>query len=103
MRTFATLPLLLALVGCRSTSVDEVGILAPDYDGPPIEVLATDVVGEDCVSAFSLLAQPSYGKAVADAVAKVEGATVMRNASFQYQDRVFELCTRVKGDVGRLP
>ena len=94
--------LLLLLAGCK-TPVDEVGILAPDYEGPPIEVLARDVVGEDCVSAFSLLAQPSYGKAVADAVAKVEGATVMRNASFQYQDRVFELCTRVTGDVGRLP
>src|SRR5262245_48401807 len=102
MRTFATL-LLLALAGCRSTSVDEVGILAPDYAGPPIEVLATDVVGEDCVSVFSFFTQPSYGKAVADAVRKVEGATVMRNASFLYQDRVFEACTRVKGDVGRLP
>lgn len=95
--------LLLLLVGCKTSDIDEVGILAPDYEGPPIEVLATDVAGEDCVSAFSLLKRPSYRQAVVDAVAKVAGGTVMRNASFQSQHRVFHVCALVRGDVGRLP
>lgn len=78
----------------------ELRMLAPDYHGAPIEVLARDVEGEHCVFVYSF-DQPSYGKAIADALHKVPGANVMQDVSFEYQQKVFWICAWVKGDAGR--
>ena len=109
MRKLAPILLLLPFsAGCNVAGYGEFGILAPDYDDASnrasIEVLAEDVVGRDCVPVYLIWMprQPSYTRAVAEAIGKVPGANVMRSATFDFQDLVFATCVRVRGDVGRL-
>ena len=92
-----------AVCGCQTVSFSfgELRMLAPEYQGAAVDVLAKDVEGEDCVSVYGAPDQPSYGKAIANALQKVPGANVMQDVSFEIQQRFFWNCTWVKGDAGR--
>jgi hypothetical protein len=84
-----------------ATTTGELTLLAPDYKDAPIDVLARDVEGEDCVYQWTFILNPSYGKAIANALAKIPRANVMQDVSFEFQDRFFWYCAWVKGNAGR--
>ena len=94
---------IVATAGCTNTTVNfgELGMLAPNYQGARIEVLASDVEGKHCVSVYSFTSSPSYGKALANALNKIPTANVMRDVSFEFQNRFLWHCTWVKGDAGK--
>jgi len=93
-----------AVCACQNmdsyVTVGELRLLAPDYSGVPVVVLARGVEGRDCV--FDISPGPiSYGNAIANALQKVRGASVMQNVSFEFHDGVYWNCAWVKGDAGR--
>ena len=101
-RPLLELALLLPCAGCNTLGYGELGLLAPEVEDPRVDVIAKDVRGEDCVSVFSFSKQPSHGRAVADAIAKVKDANVMTQVTFGYRAGFFSSCAFARGNVGRL-